>query len=208
MKGSQKGFTLTEVLIALAVFGVVGASILGGLNASSKAIVSAQEITTAHSLTRTIVEYVKRSPYDFEVVITDLAGSIEDTSDTIPVDSTDDFLISGVVQIEGELIQYTGKTGNSLTGCVRGFAGTTAVSHDVNIPVADTPVYDVVDAGVDLSGDPYYGDYTVDIGILLLDAEADDTGDYRDDDGIQKIVVEVKYQGRSVLTTRAYKVNR
>ena len=60
----QKGFTLTEVLIALVVFGMVGAAVMAGLNASNKTIVSAHEITTAESLTRTIIEYVKRSGYD------------------------------------------------------------------------------------------------------------------------------------------------
>ncbi len=199
---NQKGFTLTEVLIALTIFGIVGASVLFALNASNKTLVSAHEITVAESLTRTIIEYVKLSAYDSEVVTTNLAGSINDTTGIIPVDDTDDFWPSGIIQIEHELIQYTGKTATQFTGCQRGFTGTTATSHDNNTPVADTPVYGV---GIDLTGDPYYGDYSVDIGILLLDPEADGTGD---DDGIQEITVEIKYLGRSVLTTEAYKVNR
>jgi len=205
---SQKGFSLTEVVIAMAIFGVVGASIMSGLNASSKTIASSQEITIAESLTRTIIEYIKRSPYDFEVVTTNLNGNIDDDDETIPVDDTDDFPANGIIQIEDELIRYAGMSGNSFTGCERGFAGTTAASHDNNFPVADTPVYTANDAGIDLSGDPYYSDYVVDTGVLRLDADADDTEDYKDDDGIQKILVVIKYQGKSTLTTEAYKVNR
>jgi prepilin-type N-terminal cleavage/methylation domain-containing protein len=206
MKDNQKGFTLTEVLIALAIFAIVGTSVMFALNASSKTIVSAHEITVAESLTRTTIEYVKRSAYDSTVVTTDLAASIDDATDVITVDSTDDFPASGIIQIEDELIRYTGKKATQFTGCQRGFTSTTAASHANNTPVADAPVYDIVnDVGIDLAGDPYYGDYSVDIGVLLLDPEADGTGD---DDGIHKIMVEIFYQGRSVLTTEAYKVNR
>ncbi len=206
MKGNQKGFTLTEVLIALVIFAIAGTSVMFALNASSKTIVSAHEITVAESLARTTIEYVKRTFYDSTVVTTDLAGSIDDTTDTISVDDTDDFPATGIIQIEDELIRYTGKTSSQFTGCQRGFTGTTATAHDNNTPVADTPVYDVVsDVGLDLTGDPYYGDYGVDIGVLLLDPEADGTAD---DDGMQEIRVEILYEGRSVLTTEAYKVNR
>ena len=153
---SQKGLTLTEVVIAMAVFGMVGAAVMAGLNASNKTIVSAHEITVAESLTRTVIEYIKRSPYDSEVVTTNLAGNIGDDTDVIPVGDTDDFPASGIIQIEDELIQYADIVGNSFTDCVRGFADTTATSHDNGTPVADTPVYDVVtDVGIDLSGDPY-----------------------------------------------------
>ena len=129
IKGNQKGFSLTEVVIAMAIFGIVGASVMAALNASSKTIASAHEMTIAESLTRTTIEYVKRS--------------------------------------------------------------------DVN----------AVDYGtlLALDGDPYYGDYTVDVDIERLDPEADGTGD---DDGVQKITVVVKYDNRPVLTTEAYKVDR
>ena len=145
-KGNQKGSTLTEVIIALAIFGMVGASLLGALNTSSKALVSANEITIAESLSRTVIEHVKRSAYD-------------STNDPPLYDSD---------------------------------------SVDVN----------AVDYGVllGLDGEPYYGDYTVQVDIERLDPEADGTGD---DDGMQKITVEISYQGgRWVLITEAYKVDR
>ena len=208
MQKNQKGFSLTEVVIALAVFGVIGASIVGGLNASNRVIVSAREITTAESMTRTIIEYVKRSAYDSDIAVTKLNGGVDDDDAIVMVSNTANFQDSGIVQIEDELISYSGKTGGSFTGCVRGFAGTAPVSHGDNIAVIDTPVYEVVDAGIDLSGDPYYGDYSVEIGILLLDAEADDAVDNRDDDGLQKIIVRVSYRGKLAIVTEAYKVDR
>ncbi len=137
---NQKGFSLAEVAISLAIFGIVGASVLTGLNASSKTIASTEEITIAESLSRTIVEYVKRSPYDA-------------TNDPVAYDS-------------------------------------------------DAEDYGAL---LSLDGNPYYGDYTVDVNIERLDPEADGTGD---DDGMQKITAEVYYQSRLVLTTEAYKINR
>ena len=141
IKGNQKGFSLTEVLLAVMIFGVVGISVMAALNASSKTITSAHEMTVAESLSRTVIEYVKRSPYD----------------------------------------------------------------------ATSSPVYDSdnMDYGalLGLSGDPYYGDYAVDVDIVPLDPEADGTGD---DDGMQKVTITVTYlpQSRPVLTTVAYKVDR
>jgi prepilin-type N-terminal cleavage/methylation domain-containing protein len=212
MVSSQKGLTLPEVLIALVLFGLVGAGVMFGLDASNKTIVGAHEITTAESLTRTVIEYVKRSPYDSEVVTTNLAGAIDDDPalDTISVDDTADFPTSGIIQIEDELIQYDEKTGGQFGTAahpvIRGFAGTDVDSHPNNTVVVDTPVYDVtIDVGVDLAGDPYYGDYVVDVGILYLDPEADGIDN---DDGLQKMMIQVRYHGRVALKTEAYKVDR
>ncbi len=60
----QRGFSLTEVVISLAILGVVGASVMFALDASSHTILNAHEKTVAESLTRTVIEYVKLSPYD------------------------------------------------------------------------------------------------------------------------------------------------
>lgn len=42
---------------------------------------------------------------------------------------------SGIVQIDSEKISYTGVDGNTLTGCTRGFGGTTAASHAADAAV-------------------------------------------------------------------------
>ena len=94
----------------MAVFGMVGAGVMTGLNASSKTIISAHEITIAESLTRTIVEYVKRSEYD--------------------------------------------------------------ASFGAGHPTYDSDNEDYVTM-LGLNGDPYYGDYTVDVDIYRPDPDGD-----------------------------------
>ena len=142
LKGNQGGFSLTEVVLAMVIFGVVGVSVMGALNASSHTIVSAHEITIAESLTRSVIEYVKRSDYD--------------------------------------------------------------ASLDAGHPVYDSDNMDCT-ALLALDGDPYFGDYTVDVDVVRLDPE--DDGD-SDDDGIQEIRVQIAFGGRTIITTMAYKVNR
>jgi prepilin-type N-terminal cleavage/methylation domain-containing protein len=63
MRG-EKGFTLIEVIIALALLGVVAVAILSGLSTGSRAIFVADERATAESLARSQMEYVKEQPYD------------------------------------------------------------------------------------------------------------------------------------------------
>jgi prepilin-type N-terminal cleavage/methylation domain-containing protein len=202
IKGSQRGFSLTEVIIAMAVFGVVGISVLIALNASSKTITSAHEITIAESVTRTEIEYIKRSAYDSTIIITNLSADVDDATDVIPVDDASAFDPSGIIQIEDELIQYAAIAGSSFTGCDRGFNGTTAVAHLNNTPVTDTPIYSMV---IDLNADPLYGDYGITVIGMRLDPEGDGTDD---DDGEQKVSIIVTYRDRQLLATTAYKVDR
>jgi prepilin-type N-terminal cleavage/methylation domain-containing protein len=61
---SQKGQGLIEVLLAIAILGVVAVSFLTALATASKAIIVADERTTAESLARSEMEYIKNSPYD------------------------------------------------------------------------------------------------------------------------------------------------
>jgi len=63
MKG-EKGFSLIEVTMAIAVLGIVAVAYLGALATGSKAIMIADERATAESLARTQMEYVRQQPYD------------------------------------------------------------------------------------------------------------------------------------------------
>jgi hypothetical protein len=81
-------------------------------------------------------------------VATTLRSGIFSTATQIPVESVDPFPTvdadnPGVVAIEHELIQYTGTQGGAnpkLTGCTRGYGGTTAADHAVDTPVSAEPV--------------------------------------------------------------------
>jgi len=59
---------------------------------------------------------------------TTLNGSITSSDTTITVISTAAFAASGAIGIGGEYITYSGKTGTTFTGCVRG-VGSTAMAH-------------------------------------------------------------------------------
>jgi|YelNatPaOPRAMG01_1025707.scaffolds.fasta_scaffold42591_3 prepilin-type N-terminal cleavage/methylation domain-containing protein len=126
----QRGYSLVEVLIALALIGIVVVAFLSALATSSRALILADERTTAESIARSEIEYVKKSAYD--------------AANNPP--------------------QY---------------------SRD---PSLDIP-----------SG------YEVKITAQRLDPEGDGAAD---DDGIQRITVEVRHQGRLVLASSDYKVNR
>jgi prepilin-type N-terminal cleavage/methylation domain-containing protein len=60
---SSGGFTLIEVLVALALFGIIAITFLGGLTTASRAVFTGDVRTTAESLARTQMEYVKTQGY-------------------------------------------------------------------------------------------------------------------------------------------------
>ena len=63
-QGSSRGFSLIEVLIALALVGIIAIAFLSGLSTASMALIIADEHATAESLARSQVEFIKNQPYD------------------------------------------------------------------------------------------------------------------------------------------------
>jgi len=59
----QKGLTLIEVLIAIAILGMIAVPFLTALSTSSRGIIIADERTTAESLVRSEMEYIKSCDY-------------------------------------------------------------------------------------------------------------------------------------------------
>jgi hypothetical protein len=76
-------------------------------------------------------------------VTTQLNGAINAITTTITVDATVSFPTGTVgpppsrIDIDTELITYTGKTATTFTGCTRGASGSTAASHSDNAVVAN-----------------------------------------------------------------------
>jgi prepilin-type N-terminal cleavage/methylation domain-containing protein len=62
MKG-EKGFTLIEVVVALAILGIIVAAFMAGLAGASRALFVADERATAESLARSQMEYIKSDNY-------------------------------------------------------------------------------------------------------------------------------------------------
>jgi hypothetical protein len=68
---------------------------------------------------------------------TTLNGALTANATTVAVISTALFANTGCFAVDNELISYTGKTGTSFTGCVRGFDGSTAATHNSGSTVSD-----------------------------------------------------------------------
>ena len=77
--------------------------------------------------------------------------ALDNSETTITLTSAASFPTAGTILIESELITYTGKSTNDLTGCTRGALGTTAVTHDNGTAVVNATDYnawgDAVKAG-------------------------------------------------------------
>jgi hypothetical protein len=77
--------------------------------------------TSANTCDTQVTPYVGAS--------TTLNGSINNSVTSIILTSATSFPTSGTILIDSEKITYTGKSTNTLTGCVRGALSTTAASH-------------------------------------------------------------------------------
>lgn len=75
------------------------------------------------------VNQVERTAYAASPTYSTLASNISATATTITLIDASDFASSGTMDIMGEQVTYTGKSGNDLTGCTRGANSTTAVKH-------------------------------------------------------------------------------
>jgi len=64
-----------------------------------------------------------------KTISTTLNEELTSSDTTITLTSTSEFMHYGRIKIDSELIDYSGISGNDLTGCVRGVGDTTAASH-------------------------------------------------------------------------------
>jgi prepilin-type N-terminal cleavage/methylation domain-containing protein len=63
MRKGEKGFSFIEVVIALAVLGIIAVGFLSGLATGAKGLLTADERETANNLAAAQMEYVKDQPY-------------------------------------------------------------------------------------------------------------------------------------------------
>lgn len=63
-KGNETGMTIAEVLIALAIFSIVGVTFVSALGTNFKVLLLADQRTTAESLAKTQMEAINNAPYD------------------------------------------------------------------------------------------------------------------------------------------------
>ena len=63
-RGSSRGFSMLEVVIAIALLGIIAVSVLTALQTAALALISADRRATAENLARTQMEWVRYSNYD------------------------------------------------------------------------------------------------------------------------------------------------
>ncbi len=136
---SSPGFTLAELMVAMAV----GSFVMSGVFAVWTQLFS---VTATNSNYMVALRQVQNSggwitrdalmaQGVYEMASTQLNGGITDTETTITVDSTAGFPSSGVISIEDELIQYTGKSDTQFTGGTRGSSNAAAHGDGESVTV-------------------------------------------------------------------------
>ncbi|ACZ62249.1 prepilin-type N-terminal cleavage/methylation domain-containing protein [Dehalococcoides mccartyi] len=95
--GHQKGFSLIEVLIALAIIGLIGVAFLTALNTAVKAVSLANVRTTSESYAKSTMEQLKSFSY-----LSAADGSVADYTFLSPSDNS--FIIC-TYNRDGNLIQ-------------------------------------------------------------------------------------------------------
>ena len=152
LRGSSAGFTLIEVLVALALFSLIAIVFAGGLGTASRAVFLADVRTKAESLARTQMEYVKTQDYNDDLVDGEATYDKIDTND-IP---------------DGYAICSVNGTGPP-TNCGN------------SDPIIAVP-------------------WNSDTGLPLQPLGTDN--------GLQKITLVVRHEGRDIITLEGYKVHR
>lgn len=108
--------------------------------------------TTARELkARLMRAWMTKSTLDYQDVdyaTTLLRGSLDATTTTVAVNSTQFFPEQGRIRVDDEEIFYTGKTPNTFTGCTRGARGTRAATHADN--AVTNNAYRVLVNGIDV----------------------------------------------------------
>jgi prepilin-type N-terminal cleavage/methylation domain-containing protein len=66
-RGGSRGFSMLEVVIAIALLGIIAVSVLSALQTAAMALISADRRATAESFARTQMEWVRYSVYDVDL---------------------------------------------------------------------------------------------------------------------------------------------
>ena len=95
---NEKGLSLLEVIIAIALIGIIAVSVCYALTIASRALFIADERATAESLARSQMEYIKDSDYiDYSVSVHEYYGEL--TLDGYSINIAVDPLTEGLQKI-------------------------------------------------------------------------------------------------------------
>jgi len=83
-RGSSRGFTLIEVVIAMLLLGIIGVAVLSSLSYASAVLISVDRRATAESLAKTQMESIKNQDYSiapWAYTVTDSGRNSSDPPD-------------------------------------------------------------------------------------------------------------------------------
>jgi prepilin-type N-terminal cleavage/methylation domain-containing protein len=86
---NEKGFSLIETVICIALLGIIAAGFLSALGTASKALFIADERETAKNLAESQMEYVKSLPYSATYTADNLTQDYVDAGYSVPPISVD-----------------------------------------------------------------------------------------------------------------------
>jgi len=110
-QGSSRGFTLIEVVIAIALIGIIAVAVLSALSTASISLIIADKRATAESLARSQMEYVKNQDYidysesgheDYDVICVVIMVCPEDYTVEVVAEPIDPDTYQPYPYIEGE----------------------------------------------------------------------------------------------------------
>ena len=107
VRNSQKGFLLIEILVGLALMGIIAAGFVNGLSTTFTGVTVSQERVTAESLAKSQVEHIKSQEYisvasyptDGPYELIDIPADLVAAGYTVEITSPE-AIISDVVELQ------------------------------------------------------------------------------------------------------------
>ena len=108
VRNSQKGFLLIEILVGLALMGIIAAGFTNGLSTTFKGVTVSQERVAAESLAKSQIEYIKVQDYisvaEYDPVtncyeLIDIPADLVAAGYTVEINSPE-AIISDVVELQ------------------------------------------------------------------------------------------------------------
>jgi len=108
VRNSQKGFLLIEILVGLALMGIIAVGFTNGLSTTFKGVAVSQERVTAESLAKSQIEYIKVQDYipvaEYDPVtncyeLIDIPADLDAAGYTVEITSPE-AIISEVIELQ------------------------------------------------------------------------------------------------------------
>ena len=108
VRNSQKGFLLIEILVGLALMGIIAAGFVNGLSTTFTGVTVSQERVTAESLAKSQVEHIKSQEYisvasyptDGPYELIDIPADLVAAGYTVEITSLKRHIISDVIELQ------------------------------------------------------------------------------------------------------------